>query len=85
MIMKAITLGIMLAATPFPSTSDIVAGRDTVHVPYRPGEIDAIIAGNPSTDDLIRAMLVGDDPVKVGMLIEAIAGDGEDNDLVAMR
>lgn len=85
MLVKALVVGMALVAVPSSMEGGGGMGRDAVHVPYRAGEIDQIIASNPSTDDLIRAMLVGDDAEKVDMLIEAILAEDAGADLVAMR
>ena len=49
---------------------------DTVfQTPYAPGEINRIIAASPTVEDLVRTMLVGDDPREIDALVDAIVGE----------
>lgn len=70
----------MAAFVSLQSTPDAVFQK-----PYAPGEIERIIAANPTVEDLVRAMLVGDDPARVDALVDAIAGPDEAVMVMASR
>lgn len=78
----AVSIAILcIGATPSPTT----APSSVFQSPYAPGEIDELIASSPTVEDLVRAMLVGDDPQRIDALVEAIAGPDASPLVIASR
>lgn len=84
-MLKAIAIATLLVAGVGSSQAHGLIPADPHQRPYAEGELERIIAASPTVEDLVRAMLVGDDPERIEVLVEIIAGPDEHAPIVVAQ